>query len=99
MMLVGPWCSEDRAVERAKEERRWCKDIAMILGCGSHHETPSTSFDLALIAFFLEYSRYVYLLATNGGFSNTRRYDYARPIALLSATGYVPPFPSPPNEP
>ena len=32
------YCLEDRAVERAEEERRWCKDIVMLLRRGDRHE-------------------------------------------------------------
>jgi hypothetical protein len=60
------YCSEDRAVERAEEERRWCKDIVILLRRGNSHEIPTTSVDVALIASFLEYFRYVYLGTTNG---------------------------------
>jgi hypothetical protein len=67
-MMSVVYCLEDRAVERAEEERRWCKDIVMLLRRGDRHEVPTTSVDVALIAFFLEYLRYVYLGATNGGY-------------------------------
>jgi hypothetical protein len=59
------YCSEDRAVERAEEERRWCKDIVMLLTRCNRHEIPTNSVDVALIDSFLEYFRYVYLGATN----------------------------------
>jgi hypothetical protein len=54
-------CQEDRAVERAEEERRWCKDIVMLLRRGNRREIQATSVDVALIASFLEYFSYVYL--------------------------------------
>jgi hypothetical protein len=60
------YCTEDRAVERAEEERRGCKDIVMFLRRGNRHEIPTTSVDVALIISFLEYFHYVYLGATNG---------------------------------
>jgi len=65
-MMSIAYCPEDRAVERAEEECRWCKDIVMLLGRVYHHEIPTTSVDVALIASFIEYFRYVYLGATNG---------------------------------
>jgi hypothetical protein len=58
LMMPVVYCgSEDRAVETAEENRRLCEDIVMILGRANHHEIPSTSFDVALMASFLEYFR------------------------------------------
>ena len=48
------YCLEDRAVERAEEERRCCKVIILWLRRGDRHGIPTTSVDMALIAF-LEY--------------------------------------------
>src|SRR6267154_1344125 len=59
------YCSEDRAVERAEEERRWYKNIVISLRRGNRHEISTISVDVALIASFLEYFRYVYLGTTN----------------------------------
>lgn len=69
------YCSEDRAVERAEEERRECKDIVMLPRRGNRHEIPTTSVDVALIIYFLKYFRYVYLGATNGWI---QRHDYGK---------------------
>ena len=65
-MITDVYCSEDRAVERAEEERCWRKDIAMLLRYGNRGEIQTTGVDVALIASFLEYFRYVYLGDTNG---------------------------------
>ena len=45
------YCSEDRAVERAEEERRWYKDVVMLLRRGNRCEIPKTSVDVTLIAY------------------------------------------------
>ena len=65
-MMSVVYCLEDRAVERAEEERRECKDIVMLLRRGTCHEIPTTSVDVTLIISFLEYFHYVYLGVTNG---------------------------------
>lgn len=93
MMSSFVYCSEDRAVERAEEERRWCKDIVMLLRRCNRHEIPTTSDDVALIASFLEYFRYVYLGATNGWI------QLHAPVWLSKAnrTASVPFHPTPPN--
>jgi hypothetical protein len=84
-MIADVCCSENCPVERAEEERRWCKDIDMLLRRGNRHEIPTTSVDVVLIASFLEYFRYVYLGATNGWIQLHALGDYARQIAILWA--------------